>query len=299
MVSYIGSGPYCYSNSLAMLIGSDAPPVGLIETLAGAPFGVELYRGPGSTPGGMPFFSPIGWDPEIGLDAAIELLGRTCARTTGGTPDEALDRLRAAVSRGPVLVGPVDMGLLRYHPNSGNVGGADHYVIALEVGDDWVLLHDPQGNPYATLPITDFLESWRADRISYTNTPYIMRSEFSVNRKVEPLAALKDSLPYAARWLTGAAQQAEQFAELADAGLPDPARGLLSWFSVGLGARRLNDASTHLRAVGRTEAADIAAEQSRIIGGLQYPVANKDDAAFATGMRRLAPGYDQLRRALQ
>lgn len=42
MHPYIGSGPYCYSNSLAMLLGADAPPVGVIETLTGAPFGAQV-----------------------------------------------------------------------------------------------------------------------------------------------------------------------------------------------------------------------------------------------------------------
>ena len=41
-VRYIGSGPYCYANSLAMMLGSAAPGPAVIEVLTGSPFGAEL-----------------------------------------------------------------------------------------------------------------------------------------------------------------------------------------------------------------------------------------------------------------
>jgi hypothetical protein len=36
-VRYIGSGPYCYANSLAMMLGSAAPEPAVIEVLTGSP----------------------------------------------------------------------------------------------------------------------------------------------------------------------------------------------------------------------------------------------------------------------
>jgi hypothetical protein len=69
MHPYIGSGPYCYANSLAMLLGPDAPPPSMIEVLTGSPFGLELLAGR------LPLFDPYGWDPDRGLDDAIGLLG--------------------------------------------------------------------------------------------------------------------------------------------------------------------------------------------------------------------------------
>jgi hypothetical protein len=71
---YAGSGPYCYSNSLAMVLGPAAPPPSVIEVLTGSPFGIELLAGR------LPFFDPYGWDPDRGLDDAIALLGWTCRR---------------------------------------------------------------------------------------------------------------------------------------------------------------------------------------------------------------------------
>jgi hypothetical protein len=75
-VRYIGSGPYCYANSLAMVLGPAAPSPAVIEVLTGSPFGAELLGGT------TPLFNPLGWDPGNGLDAAIALLGWTCIRTS-------------------------------------------------------------------------------------------------------------------------------------------------------------------------------------------------------------------------
>jgi hypothetical protein len=82
-VRYIGSGPYCYANSLAMVLGPAAAAPAVIEVLTGSPFGAELIGGT------LPLFDPLGWDPGIGLDAATDLLGWTSTRTTADSAAEA------------------------------------------------------------------------------------------------------------------------------------------------------------------------------------------------------------------
>jgi hypothetical protein len=67
-IPYIGSGPYCYSNSLAMVHGAEALPPSAIEVLTGGPFGFHVG-------GGLAWFDPLGWDPDAGFDMAIDLLG--------------------------------------------------------------------------------------------------------------------------------------------------------------------------------------------------------------------------------
>ncbi|MEV0615596.1 hypothetical protein AB0I81_19940 [Nonomuraea sp. NPDC050404] len=283
-----------------MMFGPAAPAVGVVETLTGSPFGMQLVGGT------QPYFDPYGWDPEIGVDAAVELLGWDCWRTHGGTPEEALDRLRAACERGPVMAGPLDLGLLTYSP--GAVG--DHYVVVLEVSGDTVVLHDPHGHPFATLPVADFLASWRGEAVEYIDTSYVMRTDFVQVREISAPQALRESLPAAVRWLEGredlpvqpgslgGAAAAARLAEMVEDGLDDDVRGLLTYFGVRLGARRLDDAATWLSNVGLATAGDVAREQARVLGGLQYPLATGDDAAVAAGLRRLAPGYDRLRTAL-
>ena len=52
-MKHVGSGPYCYANSLAMIFGKRAPKTSAIEVLTGVPFGALLH---------CPFESPL---PEI------------------------------------------------------------------------------------------------------------------------------------------------------------------------------------------------------------------------------------------
>ncbi|SHF93464.1 hypothetical protein [Streptoalloteichus hindustanus] len=304
MIPYVGSGPYCYTSSLSMTLSPDAPPLPVIETVTGSPFGAQLVAGV------TPFFDPCGWNPEVGLDAAIELLGWRCARHDGGTPEQAVDRLRAACARGPVLVGPVEMGLLLYQPGSGKAVDADHYVVVLAVEDDTVLLHDPEGYPFATLPLPAFLAAWRAESISYLSTSFVMRTDFTREREVSPDEAVRLCLPRAVEWLAGrrdremppgslgGAAAVERLAAQVVEGLAPEIRTQLEVFGVRVGVRRLGDAASCLAALGLTGPAAILTEQARIVGGLQYPLVVGDDQALAAGLRRLAPTYERLREAL-
>lgn len=299
---YIGSGPYCYANSVAMVLDDGTDP-GLVEVLTGSPFGMQLLGGR------RPLFDPLGWDPGIGMDAALHLLGWTCERSDGGTEAEALARLRAASATGPVLVGPLEMGLLSHHPGAGTPIGADHFVVVTGYDDDVVRCHDPHGHPFATLPAQDFAAAWRADSIGYADTRYTMRRAFRRIRVVTPHDALLASLPLAVTWLAGrpelappgslaCADAANALADFADAGLSDDQRGDLAWFAVRVGARRLADAAFWLRRIGKTTAADIALHQARLVGALQHPVVHGDDTAVAATLRELAPTYARLRAEL-
>ncbi|MFE2146270.1 hypothetical protein ACFXA3_31850 [Streptomyces sp. NPDC059456] len=304
MLDYVGSGPYCFTNSLSMVLGRSAPPPPVIETLTGSPFGMQLIAG------SLPLFDPYGWHPETGLDAAIGHLGWTCERSDGGSPEEALGRLRAACAAGPVLVGPVDMGLLLHQPGTPNSDGGDHYVVVLAVGAEQVRFHDPHGFPHATLPVEAFLAAWEAKSVGYVDAPYVLRTGFVRAYEVTAAEALRASLPEAVRWLTGrsdlpmppgslgGAAAVEELAALLSRG-PDPAvRHLLTAFGVRVGARRLGDAAACLAHLGLDEAAAIAADQARLVGSLQFPLVTGDDEGAAAALRLLAPTYERLREAL-
>lgn len=304
MTAYVGSGPYCYTNSLTMVLGEPALPSAVVETLTGSPFGLQLLAGE------LPMFDPYGWDPEIGVDDALELLGWSCERSGGGSREQALNRLRAACVQGPVMAGPLEMGLLAHQPGSGAALGADHYVTVLAVDADEVLFHDPHGHPYATLPTAAFSESWRADTIAYVDEPYIMRHTFTRQRRVAAHQALRRALPRAIRWLAGrdelstppgtlgAGEAATALAAQAEQGLDPRTRQVLSTFAVRVGARRLNDAGVCLGGIGLPDAAAVAAEQSRIVGSLQHLLVAEDDRAVGAKLRDLAPTYERLRAAL-
>jgi hypothetical protein len=163
----------------------------------GSPFGAGLIGGV------MPFFDPLGWDPGIGLDAAIGLLGWTCRHSAAGSDTDAAARLCEASASRPVLAGPLEFGLLLHHPDSGTAIGSDHYMVVTGAGKNIVRFHDPHGHPYATLPLEDFIAAWRADSIGYATEPFTARAGFQRVRDVDAPTALRRALPVAARWLAG------------------------------------------------------------------------------------------------
>ncbi|MEU8006964.1 hypothetical protein AB0B66_37875 [Catellatospora sp. NPDC049111] len=299
----MGSGPYCYSNSFAMLLGAQAPSTAVIEVATGGPFGMQLIGGT------LVFFDAYGWDPAQGFDRALAAIGWTSTVSKGGDAETALARLAAAVRQGPVWVGPVEMGHLRHQPEMNGPIGADHYVVALDVDDERVLVHDPHGYPYAEVPVGDFMTAWRAETISYGD-PYTMRTGFAKVADVKDADAIRSIIPAAIDWLSmcdevqmppgslGNGAAAERVAELVEAGAGDGLREHLMYFAIRVGARRLSDTADCLLLAGYDEAAGVAAEQARLVGSLQYPMVTKDFPAAADTLRRLAPTYDRLRAAL-
>jgi hypothetical protein len=302
--SYTGSGPYCYSNSFAMMFGADAPSTAVIEMATGSPFGMQLIGGT------MPFFDPYGWDPEKGFEDALSALGWTSDVTQGGDANEALARLKDALATGPVWIGPVEMGHLRHQPGMRGPIEADHYVVALEVDDESILMHDPQGYPYARLPLADFLAAWSAKTLIY-GTPYTMRTGFRRIAAKSEADTIKAAIPPAIRWLSmtgehdmpkeslGNSAAAEALAGRIEAGCDNALRGHMIHFAVRVGARRAADAATCLERIGYAEAARIAGKQARLIGAMQYPLVTGNDAQAAAALRQLAPTYDVLRAALE
>ncbi|MGO4739085.1 hypothetical protein AB4099_21235 [Bosea sp. 2KB_26] len=302
--AYTGSGPYCYANSFAMMFGADAPSTAVIEFATGSPFGMQLVGGT------LPFFDPYGWDPEKGFEDALSALGWTSTVTQGGEAEEALARLKAALAGGPVWVGPVEMGHLRHQPGMRGPIEADHYVVVLEADDERVLMHDPQGYPYASLPIADFMAAWSASTLIY-GAPYTMRTAFRRVAEVSEVETIRASVPSAIRWLSmegdlgmptgslGNGEAAEALAARIEARCDEELRGHMIHFAVRVGARRAADAATCLARAGYAEAGQIADRQARLIGAMQYPLVIGKDAVAASALRDLAPTYDLLRTALQ
>lgn len=299
---YVGSGPYCYANSFAMLLGDASPSTAVIEVTTGGPFGMQFI-------GATPFFDAYAWNPEKGFDAALTAIGWTSTATSGGDADAAWERLATAAGHGPVWVGPLEMGYLRHQPEMTGPIGADHYVVVLDVDDRRVLVHDPHGYPYAEVPVADFMAAWRADTVDYGD-PYTMRTGFEKVADVTDEDAIRSVVPAAIGYLTANpdpamppgssanADAAERLARLVEAGAGDGLREHLVYFAIRVGARRLADTADCLLRAGYAPAARIAATQARLVGSLQYPMVTGDHAGAAAALRELAPTYDRLRAAL-
>ncbi|UMO99399.1 hypothetical protein [Amycolatopsis sp. EV170708-02-1] len=302
-IPYRGSGPYCYTHSLAMMLGAEAPGPEVLETLTGSPFGMQLVGGT------LPFFDAFGWDPDLGIGEALDVLGWSAETTSEPDPDAAFARLVESLSDGPVLIGPVEMGHLRHQPGMTGPIGADHFLVALAADAESVTAHDPQGYPYARIPREDFAAAWLAETVAY-GKPHTMRTNFVRHTEVGDEAAIVAALPRAIRRLggetgtglppgtVGNGDAALALAARIGDGCDPELRGLLVHFVVRLGARRTNDAATCLRRAGHEDAAAVLTAQARLIGSLQYDLVVEDDARAAATLRTLAPTYEDLRLAL-
>jgi hypothetical protein len=276
-----------------MLLGAGAPEPSAIEVLTGSPFGFHVHDD-------LAWFDPLGWDPNLGLAAALDLLGWTCERSTGGSAAAAVQRLRDAGA--PVLVGPVEFGLLGHHPGAGTAIGSDHFLVVTAVTDGVVQFHDPHGHPFATLPVEDFTAAWESVSFEYAAEPFTMWTRFRRIRPVPVLDAMRAALPVARRWLAPAGESpaaaVERFAGLVAAGPTPGQTGHLVHFAVRVGARRLADASTWLARLGLHDAAAVAERQARLVGGLQHPLVRGDRDAAVALLRALGPTYRELDAAL-
>jgi hypothetical protein len=289
MLPYTGNANYCYSNSLHMsLRGSGAqqvPDPGFLECLTTMPFGnmyLDLKSGP------LVFFSPHSLNPDQGLTLALEALGWNCEVQRGGEASEALEYLRKSVARGPVLVGPIDMGYLTYNPIHKFLIGADHFAVVLALHDDCVLLHDPVGYPCVALSLPEFLQSWKAERIDYSDAPYTMRTDFRQARQVSRAEMIAHTLPMLHQnvqnqeehlpngsTLYGGTQVFTRLTQDLCKPVPASLANHLYRFAFPLAARRALDASTFMYEAGKLDAAMCLQEQAQLFGLAQYRAVQK------------------------
>lgn len=291
---YLGNGPYCTANSLSIIFGDDAPGPATIEVMTGSPYGISIHGDDEHT-----YFTPDRWNPELGMTTALDLLGWECDRSAGSA-DDAVAVLRRASRESPVLVGPVEMGMLPYIPGLGRAIGADHNVVVVGMEGDLVRAHDVQGWPFVTMPLESLLKAWQADTFAYRVEAYAVRSNFRRFRPVDPHTALRRSLPTAIELLDGpgSAAAAERSAQVVEAGLTNMQYKYLVEYQVQAGARRLADATVLLDAIGCRRAAAVTDRQALLIGSLQLQLVTHQSAQAAATFRELAPTYARLRRAL-
>jgi len=86
--------------------------------------------------------------------------------------EEALSFLGTALENEPVLIGPVDMSFLIYDPYCKFKKAGDHYLVALKMEEDHVIVNDPDGYLHVPIPITDFVKAWEAEAINYKKGSY-------------------------------------------------------------------------------------------------------------------------------
>ncbi|WP_427179643.1 hypothetical protein [Paenibacillus sp. TC-CSREp1] len=158
--NYIGNAAYCYANSAAMLLASIGEKVepGLLEVVGGFSLGAFL------APNNILFFDNCSLSPDFAVTKALNILGFTVKEVAYDRGSRMpLDELKASLSKGPVMVGPLNMGKLNYNPNYKALEGSDHYVLLLDLEGEELLLHDPAGFPNVYLGLEQLEEAWRTE----------------------------------------------------------------------------------------------------------------------------------------
>lgn len=290
-----------------MVLGKNAPSTAVIEFAIGGPFGMQMINLPGKR---LFFFDPYGWDPSKGFDNALKAMGWRCTEVVGTDEMDALAKLHAAVENGPVFVGPVEMGHLRHQPIADGPMGADHYVVVLQVDQGSVLMHDPAGYPYATLPVDKFMAAWKTDTLGYGKS-YSMRTNFEQVQRFSDEEIIRRCIPSALDYLKmssgddmppgskGNAEAAESLAKAIESDFTNELRNTLIFFAVQVGARRAADAASCLSRIGYNKSSDVMGDIAQIIGSLQYPLVIKNTTVAASLLRKLGPLYDKMTAALE
>ncbi len=163
ITSYIGKSEYCYSNSTAMLlrsIGEQIDP-SLIEVLTGMGIGAFLEKDTD-----LLFFDCSA--PDLGISRALTTLGFSFDEMSSDDPEQTpFERLRTLLQAGPVVLGPLEFAKLTYNPAHADAGDSDHYVLAYDMDDNYVYVHDPWGFPCVRVTQNDLENAWRAEAIAY------------------------------------------------------------------------------------------------------------------------------------
>ena len=170
ILTYVGNGPYCYANSASMLLESAGESVEprLIEVLSGV--GLGAFWIPESQ---TLFLSGWASAPDVGVSRSFGLLGFEVAEDAELDGDPMpVEALNLQLSEGPVMLGPLDMGELSYQPSVRGANGVDHFVLALHMEDDAVVVHDPAGYPAMPIDVEALDRAWQADLIEYRRGTY-------------------------------------------------------------------------------------------------------------------------------
>ncbi len=306
---YIGNGSYCYANSTAMAlsaIGKEYDP-GYIECLTTVSISAAAYDTP---QGPLTFFSAV--PPNEGIGIALRNLGyesdHACWPKHNPDAEAAIARLRDMLQHGPVIAGPVDMGELVYNPHHRDLRGADHYVCVYTLNGDELRLHDPEGYPYISIALNDFLKAWQAEWVDYTADAYQMWGRLrqvrqpsadevyeATEEQVRSIIARQRAgkAPYEVE--VGAAAM-HALAEQVKDGIPEYLRGHLVYFLLPLAAKRCADYA-RFYAPYDVMRAGLKGQQGQACGDAFVAMGRQNWSAMAEALHRVADLEQQFQQA--
>ncbi len=191
----------------------------------------------------------------------------------------------------------------RISPIISSSAESDHFVVALSVEQDYAVVHDPNGFPYATLPLDTLLQAWRAERIGYITEPYTLRADFQLTESMSRQAMIAATLPYARSNLRhdpggpaiyGGVHALRVLAQLLHADMPKQLGEHLVYFALPFAVRRKLDAAAFLREGNQPAAAELIEHQARLLGCAQYPAVQHEWPAVAALVEQVVDLEERL-----
>ena len=295
MSMYFGDVSLCYTNSLAMALdsfGFDVRPERL-EALMVMGNGASVVEDDPHHP--IVFFD--NGMPDASISICLRMLGFTWEDFFVEEPvadlAEVRDRLTRMLKKGPVVAGPLDMGLLTYNPNYQGLGGVDHFVCVLGLDGGRVHLHDPAGFPYMSMDFEDFAKAWEARAISYRRGSFSMWGGFTRVREPEGEEVYREvSSIMRKRYEAGVIRS---YAEaIRRNGMSQQQQGIHQYFSFRLAAAR-NIYAARFLAEHDAERAQIKERIASLFGQAHLHNLTEDNLALADTLGRIAELDDRFR----
>lgn len=298
MSMYFGDVSLCYTNSLAMALdsfGFDVRPE-YLEALMVMGNGASVVEDDPHHP--IVFFD--NGMPDASISNCLRMLGFTWEDFFVEEPvadlAEVRDRLTRMLKKGPVVAGPLDMGLLTYNPNYQGLGGVDHFVCVLGLDGGRVHLHDPAGFPYMSMDFEDFAKAWEARAISYRRGSFSMWGGFTRVREPEGEEVYREvSSIMRKRYEAGEAGVIRSYAKaIRRNGMSQQQQAIHQYFSFRLAAAR-NIYAARFLAEHDAERAQIKERIASLFGQAHLHNLTEDNLALADTLGRIAELDDRFR----
>ena len=298
MSMYFGDVSLCYTNSLAMALdsyGFDARPEHL-EALMAMGNGATIVEDDPRHP--IVFFD--NGMPDASISDCLRMLGFAWEDFFVEEPvadlGEVRDRLARMLERGPVVAGPLDMGLLTYNPSYRDLGGVDHFVCVFGLTDTRVLLHDPAGFPCMSMDFEDFAKAWETRAISYKRGSFSMWGDFTRVREPGDDEVYREvSSITRKRYEEGESGVIRAYAEaIRRNGMSPQQKGIHQYFSFRLAAAR-NIYAARFLAEHDPERAQIKERIASMFGRAHLHNLAEDNLALADTLEEIAELDDRFR----
>ncbi len=243
MQMYFGDVSLCYSYSLAMALDSYGYDfkAEFLEAIMVMGNGASIVKEDERHP--LVFFD--NGMPDLSISHSLKILGfdyEDFYLKNGAEVDleEIKRKLETFLSKGPVVLGPLDMGHLTYNPNHTILYGVDHFVTVYGIDDQYLYLHDPAGFACMKVTFKDILEAWKAEAIDYKRGAYSMWGNFKRLKTPSQTEIYQETAKIIkSRYLNGQNGVLKCYAKaVAESGLNTEQKQLHQYFSFKLAAVR-------------------------------------------------------------